>query len=45
MLRLIEDAQSPNRQGGDALTIPELMARFRVPGASVVGAPPAGTVA
>ncbi len=31
----IEAAQVPNRQGFDALTIPELMARFRVPGVSV----------
>ena len=31
----IEAAQSPNRQGFDGLTIPELMARFKVPGVSV----------
>ncbi len=31
----IEAAQSPNRQGFDGLTIPELLARFKVPGVSV----------
>jgi CubicO group peptidase (beta-lactamase class C family) len=31
----IEAPQSPNRQGLDALTLPEVMRRFRVPGVSV----------
>lgn len=31
----IEAAQAPNRQGFDGLTVPELMARFKVPGVSV----------
>lgn len=35
MIARIEGAQSPNRQGFDALTIGELMQRFRVPGVSI----------
>src|SRR5688500_20240342 len=31
----IEAAQTPNRQGFDGLTLPELMQRFRVPGMSI----------
>jgi CubicO group peptidase (beta-lactamase class C family) len=31
----IEAAQTPNRQGWDGLTLPELMQRFRVPGLSI----------
>lgn len=31
----VEGAQSPNRQGLDGYTIPELMQRFRVPGVSI----------
>jgi CubicO group peptidase (beta-lactamase class C family) len=31
----IEAAQTPNRQGLDGLTLPELMRRFHVPGLSI----------
>src|SRR5665647_1444222 len=31
----IEGAQSPDRQGADSLTIPQLLDRFHVPGVSV----------
>ena len=34
-LTTIEHAQSPDRQGGDALTIAELMGHFRVPSLSI----------
>lgn len=35
LIARIEAPQSPNRQGYDALTLPELMQRFRVPGVSI----------
>jgi CubicO group peptidase (beta-lactamase class C family) len=35
MIARIEAAQLPNRQGYDALTVPELLQRLRVPGVSV----------
>jgi CubicO group peptidase (beta-lactamase class C family) len=35
MIARIESAQSPNRQGLDGDTLPQVMARFRVPGVSV----------
>lgn len=35
LIARIEGPQSPNRQGYDALTLPELMQRFRVPGVSI----------
>ncbi|MGH6718839.1 MAG: serine hydrolase domain-containing protein [Alphaproteobacteria bacterium] len=35
MMARVEAAQTPNRQGLDALTLPEVMRRFRVPGVSV----------
>lgn len=35
MIARIESSQSPNRQGLDALTLQEVMQRFRVPGVSV----------
>jgi CubicO group peptidase (beta-lactamase class C family) len=35
MIARIESAQSPNRQGLDGYTLPQVMARFRVPGVSV----------
>jgi CubicO group peptidase (beta-lactamase class C family) len=35
LIARIEGPQSPNRQGFDALTITELMQRFRVPGVSI----------
>ena len=31
----IEGAQSPNRQGLDGFTLPELMQRFHIPGVSI----------
>lgn len=35
MIARIESSQSPNRQGLDALTLQEVMQRFRVPGVSI----------
>lgn len=35
MIAEIEGPQSPNRQGADPLTIPEVMAYYRVPGLSI----------
>ena len=35
LISRVEAAQSPNRQGYDGLTLPELMKRLRVPGVSV----------
>jgi hypothetical protein len=33
--RRIEGSQSPNRRGADPLTIPEIMAHYRIPGVSM----------
>ncbi len=35
MIHRIEAAQSPDRQGADALSVPELMEHFQVPGVSI----------
>ncbi len=35
MIAEVEGPQSPNRQGADSLTIPEVMAYYHVPGLSV----------